>query len=614
MRAASLREIILHICRRCSSREVLFLMEDRSRNLPSTSDTARGMHGRALGGIHSASSIDRFFEKAKRLSFSVCDAYLRIQGIHDILLPPITIVIPVAGQSQGLRETVDSLLSTRYTGLSISIVGLKDTAKIVEKLRRHPSIKFFEAPSEAAIAEAMRPILLWATSPIVAWLAPGDSFSSNVLHQVGETFRRNRAGAVLVPKRGSFTERPAGQAGNLDFGFLSAQNSSFPVKIFVDRERFWAAAKTFAGTNYDCSDWAVALNTARFSGVRLLGEGYYQSINSPETFSVDENQKIKARIRAQMWWTERFRQSVWRLYVSGFDRFASRRLKDKKKSERLLFPENRFRMLVPPVFIDYLTGFSSGKAIEFLGTYRWLFATPITRSVYLDRETEVLIFHPPTGSNQSQAPSTTIEVKVGSEEELRTQALTRGATSLLQGLSEPLRGQLGRHVQAAFFDIAKPVRAAESLVTRPETANQTVEFNPLFDLLVIEQPLSMSRRPHVLLRRAANQLKCSGWLIIGCTIFDFYALDGNWPRSPSLVRPDHELCFSAKALEDLVQVAGFTPRHVLGLTESQVKNFAWESATRAELIRDLAQTLFQTAPVNGFKKSCLVILACQRTF
>src|SRR5260221_231791 len=141
MRAASLREIILHICRRCSSREVLFLMEDRSRNLPSTSDTARGMHGRALGGIHSASSID----------------------------------------------------------------------------------KFFEAPSEAAIAEAMRPILLWATSPIVAWLAPGDSFSSNVLHQVGETFRRNRAGAVLVPKRGSFTERPAGQAGNLDFGFLSAQ-------------------------------------------------------------------------------------------------------------------------------------------------------------------------------------------------------------------------------------------------------------------------------------------------------------------------------------------------------------------------------------------------------
>jgi hypothetical protein len=169
-------------------------------------------------------------------------------------------------------------------------------------------------------------------------------------------------------------------------------------------------------------------------------------------------------------------------------------------------------------------------------------------------------------------------------------------------------------VQAAFFPIAKPFRAAESLVTRPETANQPVEFNPLFDLLIIEQPLSMSRRPHVLLRRAANQLKCSGWLIIGCTIFDFQTLDENWPRSASLVQPDHELCFSAKALGDLLQVAGFTPRHVLGLTQSQVKDFAWESTTRAERIRDLAQTLFQTAPENGLKKSCLVILACQRVF
>jgi hypothetical protein len=80
------------------------------------------------------------------------------------------------------------------------------------------------------------------------------------------------------------------------------------------------------------------------------------------------------------------------------------------------------------------------------------------------------------------------------------------------------------------------------------------------------------------------------------------------------MQPDHELCFSAKALGDLLRVAGFTPRHVLGLTPSQVEDFAWEATTRAERVHDLVQTLFQTAPENGFKKSGLVILTCQRMF
>ena len=381
----------------------------------------------------------------------------------------------------------------------------------------------------------------------------------------------------------------------------------------MDRERFWAAAATFAGTDYDFNDWAVALNTARFSRVQLLGDGYYQSVDSSENLSTDESQRIKARISAQMWWTERVRQSVWRWCVNAFDRFDRWRLKDNKRFEQR-HPVKGLRMLVPPVFIGDLTGFSSGEAIEFLGTYRWLFATPITRSVYFDRETESLILQQPSDSNHSQNRSATTEVKVSLGEERHRQALAQGTTNLLQGLFEPLRGQLGDHIQTAIFSITKPAQAAESFVGRPQKADHTAEPNAMFDLLVMERPLNTSLRPHVLLRRAANQLKWNGWLVFGCTIFDFQTLDESWPRSPSIMQLDHELSFSARALGDLLQVAGFTPRHVLGLTPSQVEDFAGEATTRAGRVHDLAQRLFHTAPENDFKKSCLVILACQRIF
>jgi len=586
-------------------------MEDSSRKLPKTLDSTGGRCGDALADYASTSLTDRVLEKAKRLSFSVCDAYLGIQGIHDVLLPSITVVIPVAGRTEGLVETIESLFSARYSGLCISIVGLKDTAKIVEKLPRHPSIKFFEAPLGATVPEAIRPMLLWAPNPIIAWLEPGDTFSSNVLYRVGEIFRGKRAGAVLVPKHESLTERPASLADNLDFGFLSAQNASFPVKIFADRELYWTAAKIFAGTNYDCSDWAVALNTARFSKVQFLDDGYYQSTHGAEKFSTDESQKIKATISAQMWWTERFRHSVWRRCVNAFNRFASWHSKNNERFKQR-HSAKELRLLVPPTFTADLAGFSSGEAIEFLGTYQWLFATPITRSVYFDRATEILIFQQrPNDTNQRQDRPHKIDVKVSSEEERHTHALAQGAENLFHGLFEPLRDWLGDHIEAASFSMATPDQAAESLAVRPPTANQTTE---LFDLLVVDRLLNASRRPHVLLRRAANQLKWSGWLIAGCSIFDFRTLDDNWPRSASMLRPDHELSLSAKALGDLLHVAGFTPRHVFGLTRSQVEELALESTTRAERIRDLAKMLFQAAPESDFKKSSLVILACQRGF
>lgn len=589
-------------------------MEDDLQEETTSLDTACGRLEEMLAANRSTSLVDRLLEKAKRLSFSVCDAYLSAQGIRHVLLPSITVVIPVIERTEKLTGTIESLLSARYPGLCISLVGPGGKPKIIEGFPEHPNIKFFKAASGATIPEAIRPMLLWADSPVIAWLEPGDTFSPNVLYRVGEIFQLNpRMGCVLVPKQEAVASRSANLLDNLDFEFLSAQNSTFPVKIFVDRERFWAAAKTFAGTNYDCNDWAVALNTARFSRVQLLGDGYYQSVDRAENLSIDESQKIKTRISAQMWWTERLRQSVWRWCVKAFDRFASWRLKCNKRFEQR-HPVKGLRMLVPPVFTGDLAGFSSGEAIEFLGTYQWLLATPITRSVYFDRETEVLIFQQPGDSNHSLNGSATTELKVSPGEERHTQALAQGTTNLLHGLFEPLRGQLGNHIEAAVFSITKPLQAAESFVIGPRTSDQTTEPNALFDLLVMERPLNTSLRPHVVLRRAANQLKWNGWLVFGCTIFDFRTLNENWSRSASMMQPDHELCFSAKALGDLLRVAGFTARHVLALTSSQVEDFAWEAMTRAGRVHDLAQTLFQTAPEDGFKKSGLVILACQRTF
>jgi hypothetical protein len=142
----------------------------------------------------------------------------------------------------------------------------------------------------------------------------------------------------------------------------------------------------------------------------------------------------------------------------------------------------------------------------------------------------------------------------------------------------------------------------------------TKQPTELFDFLVVEQLLNTSRRPHVLLRRSANQLKWSGWLIVGCSIFDFQTLGNNWAKSPSIAQPDYEISFSAKALGDLLQITGFTPRHVLGLTQLQVEDFALETATRAEMVHNLSHKLFQTVPENPLNSSCVVVLACQRTF
>src|SRR5258708_5891918 len=83
-----------------------------------------------LVASHSASLIDTLLEKAKQLSYFVCDAYLRLRGIRDDLPPSITVVIPTTERTERITETIESLLSARYVGLCTSLVGPVETAKI----------------------------------------------------------------------------------------------------------------------------------------------------------------------------------------------------------------------------------------------------------------------------------------------------------------------------------------------------------------------------------------------------------------------------------------------------------------------------------------------------
>jgi len=586
-------------------------MEDDSEHSPEMLNTARGIHERAPEGILFASWVDKFLERGKRLSFSICDAYLSILGIRDVRLPSITIAIPVAGEMQRLGKTVESLLSSRYRGLHISLIGLEGTAKIVETLTRHSSIKFFGAASGATIAEAIRPILLWAGSPIVAWLEPGDTLSPNALFRVGENFRRrHRVGCVLVPEKDTLASLSACHGTDLDFVFLMAQNLSFAAKIFVSREHFWAAAKIFAGTDYDCNDWAVALNTARFSKVQILSDESYMPDQKKEDALLEQSREVKAKITARMWWTERVRQLVWQRCVGAFDSIDTWGRQQKKKSEKL---GKRVQVSVPPFFTDVLTGFSSGEAIEFVGTYRWLLATPVTRSVYFDRNTELLILQQPSQSNHHRNGSDVIDVELDSAQGRSAQAFADGVRNLLQGLSSSLRREPGDHVRASIFQMEKPVKVSERPASSAHSENQIPEPDSFFDLLVMEHSLNNSLRPHIVLRSAANHLKWRGWLILGCVAFDTLKLQTNWPESVLITQFRHELVFSKKALENLLRLAGFAPRHLLALTEAQVEAFSSKPSTSGNEFHALAREFFQAGSESSATEGFL-LLACQRTF
>src|SRR5258708_39670057 len=119
-------------------------MEDDPRPVTTTLVPAGNGPAEGSEGNFSVSLIDRVLQRVQQHSYLICDAYLRFRGIRDDLPPSITIAIPVAEETAKLTQTIESLLSARYFGLSISVVGPRAATKITKSLPGSPNIQFFE--------------------------------------------------------------------------------------------------------------------------------------------------------------------------------------------------------------------------------------------------------------------------------------------------------------------------------------------------------------------------------------------------------------------------------------------------------------------------------------
>jgi hypothetical protein len=577
-------------------------MEDDLRPAPTTLAPAGERPAEGSQDNRSASLIDRVLQRAQHLSYSVCDLYLRLRGIHDDLPPSIIVAIPVVDETKKLTRTIESLLSAQYVGLGISLVGPRTAANMVDSFPRALNIQFVEAQQGTSTRQSIRAVLMAATSPMVAWLNPGDTLMPAVLHRVGEISRRNRRiGCVLVSKEARRGGQWSAAGRPLDFASLWAQDFSLPAKVFVRRELFWGATRTFAGTDYDFNDWAVALNTARFSRVRVLAGGFYESAGTPEIRPPEESQKIKSTMNAQMWCVERVRHR----FFGGLHRLAGRSPENGRGTESP--SPNRSDTLAPPAFVESLAGLYAGEHIELLGSYRWSFAEQplMARSIFFDQANELLAFRQLTGQEQYQNGSEVVELAASPEKEQRSRALAQRLINLLSGLPEQLREEFGESLRTSFFPLADPSAA-------PPTPDQVRTPEPLFDFVVIERALNVSLRPHVLLRAAANRLKWEGWLIFACTVFDVQPIRDSWPET-AFMAPDYQLAFSRKSLGNLLDLAGFAPRHVLGLADSQVENLGPKLIGGTGRLGQLVHKLFQ-ADANFATQESYLFLACQRRF
>jgi len=374
----------------------------------------------------------------------------------------------------------------------------------------------------------------------------------------------------------------------------------------------------------------------------LLAAGFYKSGGAAAVRPIEESQKIKSTINAQMWWLERLRQRLF----GEFHHLAVRRAEEGTRAEA--GSSNRSDTAAPPAFIESLAGFSTGQNIELIGRYKWSFADqpPIVRNVFFDQANELMILQQLTGDKHDQNEPAVVELTVSPEKEQRSRAIAHGVTNLLKGLTGPLREEFGADVSASLFPIAAPDPIgppppapggiSRSVVAQPMTlAPSTNPFRPtidrndhnlrqredfqiatleqLFDFVLIERPLNVSLSPHVCLRAAANRLEWEGWLIFVCTVFDVRTVRAGWTESAMMIEPEQKLAFSRKSLGNLLCLAGFTPRHVLGLTDSQVEDFGSKIIGRTEQLRHLVGRLFQADASSDVEEKYL-LLACQRTF
>jgi hypothetical protein len=568
------------------------------------------------------------FERSRRISLFFYNVYLRLKGIRDENLPSITIVIPVISGSGNLSETIQSLLASRYRRLQVVVVGVAKDQQVAESLPEHSSIKFSEAGPVATAPQAIRSILLRSVDPVFAWLRPGDRLSAGTLNRVGRIFRRSRRiGGVIV--RNESSEQSLDSRTEYDFDFLQTQDSTFSAKLFVRRECFWAATKVFAGTEYDCDNWAVALNTARFFRIESLPGGYFGRVGDDDGEG-GRTQNIRSKLDASVWRTERLRRAIRKRMSRGTPGTHGNAGNAGKGGPGI-------DCYVPPLWVKELAGFSPGEMIAFLGCY-WGSAGDhgqTIRSVYLDRTTGILALRSGSADLPDEALAKsglseealaklglseevlaklgasphqeygewngTVVVDAGSEMERLAEKLAKGSEILLQKVPELAKAFLGDHLQISV--------SSDS----PGRSGEIESFEHGADLVILPRLLNVFPSPLIVLRQNVNSLTWGGSLVAGCVAFPRRQLQRDWQKSAWLSRPDFQILYSDEAVFRLLEVAGLKVTRCIRLSDEEVVSFSADSERAPAELASFGRRLFQA---SGYHRTfgTLLFLLCRRSF
>jgi hypothetical protein len=551
------------------------------------------------------------FERSRRISLFFYNVHLQLKGIRDENLPSITIVIPVTSGSGNLSETIQSLLASRYRRLQVVVVGVAKDQQVAESLPDHSSIKFSEAGPVATAPQAIRSILLRSVDPVFAWLRPGDRLSADTLNRVGRIFRRSRRiGGVIV--RNESSEQSLDSRTEYNFDFLQTQDSTFSAKLFVRRECFWAATKVFAGTDFDCDDWAVAFNSARFFRIESLPGGYFGSTGDDDGDEPERTQNIRSKIDASVWRTERLRRAVdkrLKRLFRGLSWLGQRLVLQSRLTRLTTFanqPGQGVDLYVPPTWVENLVGFSPGETIAFLGSYRAAPASqpPMARYIFWDRTTDILILQEPAECTEGHQGSDTVEINVNSETQRRFQALTSGSAKLLQEIPGLARTYNTPELRVSSFPISSD---------RREASPEIPISRAVFDFLVLSQSLNSFSRPLIVLREAVNTLLWDASLVIGCAVFDRGRPKTDWQKSAWLMQPNFRILYSRNALFRLLQVAGLNIIRSIALTDEEIADLATEVTPAKEAMTRIGQRLFRIR-ANQRATGNYLLLVCQRTY
>jgi hypothetical protein len=588
---------------------ISLLMEDQLPDLPSLTGEGSA-HDLPKGSTAQVAEWkNSFLERVRRFSLSLWGTYLARIGIREVHLPPITIVISAVGSSKNLGETIGSLLSARYRRLHIAVVALADDTEVAKNIPEHPDVKLRVAQSGTNRSGAIRSVLLRSENPVFAWLEPGDILSGDVLNRVGRAFRRSeQVGGVIVRQEDApFKRSPDSEIW--DFNTLRVKTCSFPAKLFVRRELYWAATKTFAGTDYDCDDWAVALNSSRFSHVQALSGGSYQPAHPEAEGSAEKSRKAESMIDASMWWSERLRWSIrQRLKWQAPHALRPHSSHTKSAGANIANPwigrSAAFVDLFTPLSgIDHLAGLSPGETIAFLGSYRWSFRNQpaLARSIFWDQGTDILILQRTVESNQLQEGAE-VEISIEAGKEQEAQTLAAGTAVLLRDLPGELRSHFARDILISTWPL--PGRTQET--------DPTIFGSP-FDLLVLSRHLNVFARPLVTLRKAANNLRWGGSLIVGCATFEKGTVDIDWRQSAQFMQSEYALLYSKDALFDAITVAGFEVTRFILLAAQDLSALAKPDRTRQQL-RTIGTALGGDPNRAQFGSGYYMLLLCRRNF